>query len=178
MTDVDPRLRRVVFELPNEHVPELLGVLGDFALHHNIGITLEDAAPETTEASLTAERYNPNLITQIKDKGSGEDIKVVSCANLQYFATERDGHPMAGTRLYNAVMRGPAWMSKELDKNEYKSMITGDADGQLMLRADKVYQLLAAIQTGTMVFNGLRQRTAGFLSDFYNELVLSEPHSD
>lgn len=178
MEDMDQKLRRVVFELPNEHVPELMAALGDFALEHNISIAFEEADPEHTEASLVTDRYNPELVTQITDKESGVDVAAIALENLQKFAIERDGHPMAGTRFYNAVKRGPAWVSNKLDEGEYESVVVHDADDVLMLRADKARQLLVALQTGTMMFDGLRHRTIGFFSDFYGQLILSGSPSD
>lgn len=171
-------LRRVTFELPNENVPDLLAALGDFALRHDISLSVGAATAENTEPSLSAEQYNPKFITHIKDPDSGEQIAVVSRENLQSFAVARDGHPTTGTRIYNAmILRGSCHLSPELSEDTYTSMIV-ESEGNKFLRADKVYRLLSELRNGNIMFSGISDVSVRDLGDFYGELTRPEALSD
>lgn len=178
MSEQDVSLRRVIFELPNEHVPELMSTLSDFVLEHNISLALDDADPSATEPSLVEEKplYNPDMVSWIKDPESDEEIAVIYRENLQAFATERDGHPMAGTRFYNAILRGPYWVSKE-NGPPWAGMMVADADNVRAIRADRARQLEKGLQARTLIFQGVRKGTIGFFSDFCEKMLLGDEQS-
>jgi hypothetical protein len=172
MEESSAPLRRVIFELPNEHVPELMAVLGDFALEHNVGINFEENESSHATPSLTLEAqpqhalYNSKLVTWVIDPETKVKEAIITLANLQAFAIEKNGHSMSGTRLYNSLAKGPQWESKRGGEGKFDSVATVDEDGNFAIRADQAHQLLAYLdKPALMTFHRLR----GGLQDFYTE---------
>jgi hypothetical protein len=174
--DTDPQLRRVTFDLPKEKVPELMAYLGNFATEQDMDIRFSDSDPDVAEPAVTVEQpeYNPALVTWIKDPVSlsDEDIAVITRAHLQDFALERDGHTMAGSKLYNALRAGPNWESRSSYRTTWNSMITYDEDEEFVIRADQAKDLLAALdpKRRELRFRGIREGLVGFFAAFCDEL--------
>lgn len=169
--DKDPQLRRVIFDVPKEHLAELMANLGDFAMERDIDVSFGDPDSRTTEPQLTVEQqaYNPELVTWIKDPESDEDVAVITCDNLRDFAIVRNGNPMSGSTLYTALRAGP-WMERKARRPSWKEIATSDEDGQLVIRADQAKHLLAALRTPNMRFNNLGKGLTEFFGEFCEAL--------
>lgn len=115
------------------------------------------------------------MVYQIKDPETGKDIFVIGRENLQSFAQRRDRHPMAGTRFYNTLVRGPYWESKVGEAPAWEEMFTHDEDQNFVLKAEYAHLLLDSLLKDRIRFERTAKRQVAFFADFCDELYLKDP---
>lgn len=105
-SEVDPSLRRVTFEVKTPAaMAALLAAVGDVAMQHGISMTVGEGDNLSSPVGTSErERYNPKLVTWIKDPDDGNEYPVLTRGDFLTYA-EMKGI-IGAPRAINAVIRG------------------------------------------------------------------------
>ena len=100
MTNIQPGLARISWELPETDLNETIALLGSVGLGQ--GVNIEYGSDLSGELN---KRYSPDLVMVVKDPNTAEDISIVTVDHLKKFAEPNDFPMSVATRLGGALIR-------------------------------------------------------------------------
>ncbi len=105
MIENGENLRRVTFDLPSQHVGELMGILGDFAAHVNLSVTFVDSDATVPGIASEADRpaFNPELVRSFSVED--ERFDVITWKNLKHLENRLRWPKGAAERTANIFQR-------------------------------------------------------------------------
>jgi len=177
MSERDPQLRRVIVEVKPEQLPELLSVLGDFAINNDVAlieIGESDTTSSETSIKLDEIKYNPKLTTLIANEKTNQKIAVITSENIKDYAFEQIGSTYLGTRLSTAIYRMGNYM---LNDSQYRSpQWEPYLYENFGLRADKTLELVTKLKNGSIAVlpPNLGKASINLLYKLSDELIINK----
>ena len=129
-------IRRVVYEVPNDHVEELIAHMGSFATQHEFTIRLMPEAP----------RFNPALVATVFEPQSAEPIQIVTHNLLRKFSAEIYGSTSLGERTANSIMSLDRRRRSQEYIRPYLFIPKGETTSAVGIRADRLHALTIVMQ--------------------------------
>jgi hypothetical protein len=167
MPDIErqPSLARVSIELPRQHVPELMTLLGEFVVNHDAVVGVAEAQQRLPEAELI---YEQSRATLLPDPASGELIPTVTTDKLNSFLLEMGRKPGPAERVINALgmaagkHRGlqPLLIGAEHD---FGFSITG-------IRVDSIRNIIDILKAEPRMVRGVGAGSIGLLEGYCSVL--------
>lgn len=169
MSEIDPDMRRVVVEVRQNHLEELLGTLGSFASRHDIHIDVSAAPLFVSEESIELEnpRYNPDMVSWITLSESEEPIAVVTGQHFKDFTAKEEQPPILGGRLANRLL------SPHFNYQVREFLVT-DTKGNTYVRADSIQRLHRALKDKTADIQQFGEACIDLLGEYCDQLFLKQ----
>lgn len=171
----DLPLARVVFDLPRRNVPDLMAVIGGFALDHDIAVDLSNAPLDTLTPSISedeANKFNHDMVTFFPGEDNKGDIAVVTKKDLDRFSRVTVEAFGSAERLINHIGRH-AYLSPNLIDWLYGTHrdYGFSADG---IKVEHIRDLQQAFESGGLEVPNVGKKSIGLLTAFCKELFSEE----
>ena len=168
-----PELRRVVFELPSEDIPDLMAILGDFATGRHMAITFSAAqgeSPSLVEQS-SEKSYNPQLVEWLTDSRTEQLVPVVTKANMKKAEELFKFASGNAERTFN-IIRGQVRLGAI--PGDYVHTANADERTLLGFRAERFGSMVAfAERVGITEWTNFGSHSVVFLKEIKENLLLS-----
>ena len=171
MTNIQPGLARISWELPETDLNETIALLGSVGLGQ--GVNIEYGSDLSGELN---KRYSPDLVMVVKDPNTAEDISIVTVDHLKKFAEPNDFPMSVATRLGGALIRK---YRREFKSNSRVAedlshyVFIDNYDHRAGIIADKMGELHDRLVSSHLYINGLGRKSFKFLESYNDALMNS-----
>ena len=178
-----PELKRVTLDVPDEHLAELLTVLGPFVVQHGIDAEVGDPADAAgIPAGPDVVNYDPSMVTTYFDSETGKYFAVAMKDDLIRFAENNGMKKAAGSRLitgaYLAGHEGYPHLldavhcleEKKISSRHYMRSMPVEGERPVGLRVDRLNQLLSDLRNPDLDIPSIGGASLDLLTKFTEQL--------
>ncbi len=181
MSEIDPSLRRVSFELESADIPELLSIVASFVAAHNLRIEFDDASVTEIVKPTESAQYSPKRVEWFPNPDG--DIAVVTPGLLNRFEHEQNelnsgksnSKYRTATRIHTSTLRNigsHSWIPSANSQLARPYVYTDSSDRFIGLLASSLPKFADKLVHEPEFVHGLGPRAGEFLAEYCKHLFI------
>ncbi len=163
-----PEIEHMKIGLDKDRRSELISILQQLGGIHYVEIEFSPNR-QPVRAVLDIERYNPEIVTWLKDEASKKIQPVITAESFRQFAVSKNEAPSEGQSIANALLRRYAPISGLPQPYLFYNQTTELPVGVL---ANHMANLYLQIQTTPQFFPGIGEDRAKLIGQLVEELYV------
>jgi hypothetical protein len=164
-------LRRVAMDLPGQHVPELMSVLGEFAARNGLydfrlQITdIPSGVSEEPSQVVDKSRFDAEKVVWLYDSDTDSEVAVTTEVHLREAAQKKFGSTRVGQALSARLFGPPEFAPRAL----WPFLLIDHTNGSVIgLRTESVPSLLAAMRAQAIILKNQGPKAIELLETYPN----------